>query len=136
MTHLYKSVLAAVAAAVYATSAITKDRTGGKTSLRSMHSALPASLCDKEVSFCSKPLFRAQEWANSVELHPAKSESSVKQMVWNESVLFYIGTVYLSFMGSNNPAESDFSKPGPQVRQSLFPCEFFFILFFAISTNQ
>lgn len=94
MTHLYEAVWAAVAAAVYPTSAITKDRTRGKKNFSQVHgSALPASHCSKEVSFCSKFLFRAQKRAHSAELHPAKSESSVKQMVWNKSVLFYIGTV-------------------------------------------
>lgn len=93
MIHLYEAVWAAVAAAVYPTSAITKDRTGGKTFSQVHGSALPASHCSKEVSFCSKFLFRAQKRAHSAELHAAKSESSVKQMVWNKTVLFYIRTV-------------------------------------------
>lgn len=78
MTHLYEAVWVAVAAAVYPTSAITKDRTGKKNFHQVHGSALPASLCSKEVSFCSKFLFRAQERAHSAELHPAKSEASVK----------------------------------------------------------
>lgn len=93
MTHLYEAVWTAVAAAVYPTSAITKDRTGGKNFSQVHGSALPAFPCNKEVSFCSKFLFRAQERAHSVKLHSGKSEASIKQMVWNKHVLFYTGTV-------------------------------------------
>lgn len=93
MTHLYEAVWAALAAAVYPSCLLQKTEQGGKNFSQVHSSALPASLCSKEDSFCSKFLFRAQEWAHSAELHPAKSESSIKQMVWNKSVLFYIGTV-------------------------------------------
>lgn len=93
MTHLCEAVWAAVAAAVYPTSAITKDRTWKKSFIRSMAQLfLPLSVVKKSpssASFCSEP----RNGHTLLSFTQPSLRPALKQMVWNKSVLFYTGSV-------------------------------------------